>query len=499
MSQLERLPGSRLLARNTLVNLGGYGVTLVVAFLAVPILIDALGVDRFGVLALAWIVIGYGAVLDLGLGRALTKLAAERIGTRRETEIPGLFWSALGLLLALGALVGLLLAAVAPWLVRRVLDVPADLEGETIAAFRVLAASLPLAITGAGARGYLEACQRFDLVNAIVIPVSVVTYFGPVLALELSDTLAAAVAAVVASRAIVLVSNVALALRVTPALRRAPRLARRAIDPLLRFGGWYSAWNVATAALLTLDRFLIGAVLTVGAVTYYAIPYEVTARLLVIGYAVVGVLFPAFAATVAVDPARASRLFDVGLRVLFAIVFPITLALATFAHEGLSFWIDERFADNSAHVLRWLAFGVFVQSLALVPGGLLQTARVDVAAKLVLIELPLYVAALVLALEYGGIEGAAIAWAGRALVDAVLLLVLVRRHVPATAGVGGWLVPALAGAAGAFVVGAALQDAALEGGFLAVVLGAFAALGWSRLLGEEERAAVRKRLRLRGG
>ena len=40
---------------------------------AIPRLVHSLGVDRFGLLSLAWIIVGYFSLFDMGMGRALTK------------------------------------------------------------------------------------------------------------------------------------------------------------------------------------------------------------------------------------------------------------------------------------------------------------------------------------------------------------------------------------------------------------------------------------------
>jgi O-antigen/teichoic acid export membrane protein len=68
-----------LLARNTLFNLIGQGLPLVVAVVTIPLIIQGLGIDRFGLLSLAWVVLGYFAIFDLGLGRATTKFVAEAL------------------------------------------------------------------------------------------------------------------------------------------------------------------------------------------------------------------------------------------------------------------------------------------------------------------------------------------------------------------------------------------------------------------------------------
>ena len=75
----ELISGTRL-ARNSALNLLGLCSPLLVAIVAIPILIRGLGTDRFGVLTLVWVVIGYSSLFDLGLSRALTKIVAEKLG-----------------------------------------------------------------------------------------------------------------------------------------------------------------------------------------------------------------------------------------------------------------------------------------------------------------------------------------------------------------------------------------------------------------------------------
>src|SRR5215207_2112075 len=74
----------RSLRRNAVTNLIGQAVPLLVALLALPVLARSLGADRFGVLSLAWAILGYFSMFDLGLGRAVTKLVAEKIGQEQH-------------------------------------------------------------------------------------------------------------------------------------------------------------------------------------------------------------------------------------------------------------------------------------------------------------------------------------------------------------------------------------------------------------------------------
>ena len=65
-------------------SFAGQMAPALIALLAIPPLLRGLGIDRFGVLSLAWTVVGYFSLFDLGLGWALTRVLSERLSTGRE-------------------------------------------------------------------------------------------------------------------------------------------------------------------------------------------------------------------------------------------------------------------------------------------------------------------------------------------------------------------------------------------------------------------------------
>src|SRR4029077_5314415 len=105
---VSHLTSGRLLAHNTVWNLLGQFLPMVVGVVTIPLLIRGIGVARFGVLSLAWIVIGYFSLFDLGIGRALTKLVADKIGTHQDHAIPALVWTSLVLMFLLSVFGGLI-------------------------------------------------------------------------------------------------------------------------------------------------------------------------------------------------------------------------------------------------------------------------------------------------------------------------------------------------------------------------------------------------------
>jgi O-antigen/teichoic acid export membrane protein len=258
--------------------------------------------------------------------------------------------------------------------------------------------------------------------------------------------------------------------------------------PLVKFGGWLTVTNIVGPFLNYMDRFLVGALLSVTAVAYYTAPFDMMMRLTIIPGAVVGVLFPAFAVSFIQDADRVGLLLGRGLKYVFLAIFPIALVITSLAPEGLRLWLGPAFAQNSSSVLRWLAAGVFVISLATVPYVLIQGAgRPDITAKLHVAELPVYLAALWLLTKKFGIEGTAIAWTGRVILDAVILFFYSRRLVAQSPKFLAKLGITVSGGLAVLYLASLPASLVIRAAFLGVNLLVFGLAGWFWGLGPSER------------
>lgn len=485
---------AKTVARHSALNLFGQGAPLIAAVYAMPVLIHALGIDRFGVLTLAWVVIGYFSLFDFGIGRALTKAVADRLGSRQTGDIPALIWTALAVMLLLAVAGGAVGAWLTSWLVYAVLKIPPALREETLSAFYLLALSLPAVIVTAGLRGVLEAYQRFGLVNVLRIPMGIFTFVGPLLVLPFTHSLVAVVAVLVLGRVVVWLAHFYYCLRVVPAMRQSMALRREFLAPLFRFGGWLTVTNIVGPLMQYMDRFLIGALLSTAAVAFYTTPYEVVSKLLQIPLALTGVLFPAFASSFAAQSPRTYELYVGGIKAVFLLLFPIILLIVAFSGEILALWLDSDFAGNSRGVLQYLAVGLFLNGLAHIPYALIQAVgRPDVTAKLHMLELPLYLPLLWWLSLKMGIEGVAIAWALRAAVDMIFLFIFAARLFPGAARQYFSMSAALLAALAAFGVVAMPLSVATRGWVSIALLCAFALLSWMLLLRADERRWAERR------
>ena len=415
----------RPLARNAVYNALGLGLPVLVALAAMPVLARRLDPSTFGVLALAWVVHAFAN--ELGFGRATTKFAAEH-ANEGGVGLARVVWSTCALQAVIGVVAGLGLLLASSVLVEYVLRVPAALVGPATDAFRILALTVPVVVLGASVRGVLEAIQRFDLVNAVRGPATAANFLLPVAALTAGLGITGMVALLLAARLAALMTYAAIAWKLVPALR-SPAVRGVELRRIVTFGGWTTVSGVVSPLLIYLDRFLLGALVSVAAVAYFAAPYEVVARLLIVPASLVAALFPEFSALHGRgERARVDALSARAVKVTLLATGPVAVLLVGSGPDLLRLWLGEAYATAGALALQLLAVGMVINAVAHVPVAVLYGAgRPEIPARFHLIELPLHGALAVVLIQAWGVAGAAAAWTTRVAIDAGLLLFATNR------------------------------------------------------------------------
>lgn len=422
-------PSARVIARNALWNLAGYATPLIAAVAVIPILIRSLGTARYGVLTIAWGLVGYFGFFDIGLDNALTKLIAERIGKGSEA-IRDLIYTGFVIMAATGVTGGIILAALSHSLAYSWFKVPSALAHETALVFCIFSAALPFVITSSCFRGTLAAYQRFDLINRVQIAAGLFAFLSPVAVLFFSHSLVYVVGALVVGKILAWSAYLWMCLQVEPSLSYLPRPRWKAVRPLVTFGGWMSLSAITDPIFLYSDRFVLGVVASVSAVAYYATPFDMVVRLWLIPDALNAALFPNYAGTLGEGREVAISLLEKAGNYLFPAILAPVLVIVLFPREILTVWISQSFALHSANVLALLAVGVFLSSIARIPWTLLVACRPDLPAKLALVEAPGYLALLYFLSRSFGLEGAGIAWVLRMSVNCVVLHLMTWRLLP---------------------------------------------------------------------
>jgi O-antigen/teichoic acid export membrane protein len=406
-------------------NLGGAVIPGVVGLATIPFLVAVLGNERYGVFALAAVLFSYFLLLDLGLTRALTHLAAERLGAGNAHDMVSVFHGALRMLNKLSTIGTLCVVFLTPILVDAFTDLESTRRIEAVGTIMLAVASVPFAIATGGWRALLEVLGRFDTLNKIQVPLGTILAVLPVAVLAFVDSLVAVAALLLAARIVALYVHRRIAIKLVPEL--ATMSADHSVwqRRLLSFGGWITVSSIVGPVMVYFDRMLIVGVMSLSSLTYYTVSYDLPTKLWIVAASVVGVTFPLMSSLLNENRELAQSSYIVAIKVVLAIISWPLATMLLFPSEILALWMGPEFSSAGARVLQLIAVGVLVNSIAQVSAGVVYAAgRSDWVAKLHLLEVLPYLISLFFFASLWGIEGVATVWTLRMTIDAVIVLIM---------------------------------------------------------------------------
>jgi len=412
--------------RNTIYNLAGLGIPLVLFVATIPAYIALIGPARYGVLAIVWLVLGLFGMTDLGLGRAATqKIAALRDG--RPEERRAALGSALAANLAIGAVGAVIMLVAAGYLFSRSLNLEPWLRAEALPLIPLMAAGVPLITTLGILSGALQGRERFFLTNRITIVNSALFQLAPLaVAVILGPTLWPLVVSALCAR---LVAVLLLWRECKKEFGPHPLkdARRQEMTAMLRYGGWITGAGLFGTVLVFSDRLLIGSLIGAVAVTIYAVPLDGTRRLAVIADSLANALFPRLAVSDA-DQSRA-MLSSAGA-ILFAVVTPIAAVFIVVADPLFRLWLGDSIGGKSAPLAQILVIAGWVNVFAKSPYAMLQAqGRPQLIVILQLVQMPFYLLGLWWALRAYGLTGAAWVYLARNAIDTILINLAARGSI----------------------------------------------------------------------
>lgn len=489
------------LVRNFLWNFGGQAWGLALALCTTPYLIHKLGTDAYGLLMTVGIVTNYFWFADLGLGQATVKYAAEHASRGEWEDVCRIFWTSGAAYLILGAAAALLLVILTPLCVYQWFRVPLDLQPAAVNVFHLSALGFILGMVNNAPASLLRALQRFDITNKVSVGVGTTQTLLTLALLALGFSVQEVVLGNLTVAALSLALNTVIVCRLLPRLAL-PSWHLPTFRRLLRFGAFVSISGFVAPLLVNLEKLILANRLSLSAVTYYTVPYNLTNKLWIVAGALSSTLFPAFSSLnarqhIAVSAALSLRVS----RYLLLLTMPFVALLFVFAEEVLELWVGPEFARQSSTPLRILAITMVVNALAWIPYVLIQSlGRPDITATFHFGELLLHLPLTLACVHYWGITGAALAWFIRVAIDSTLLWIATVRLTGLS-----WqkLASALSNQAFWALLGCGavlwtlkptlkehLSSAALLTGLGGSFLALAALAGWTWGIGQEERQVI---------
>ncbi|AZV39865.1 flippase [Komagataeibacter xylinus] len=406
---------------NFLFNVFGSIFPIIVSLGTVPFYLHLIGTDRYGIVAISWILLGYLGFLDFGLSRASANALAQlgqATSRQRSPVLMTAFYSNLGL----GALGGLILYPIGDMVLLHFVRIPPDLMAETRHAYPWMAVMLPLGMINGVATGAMESRERFLLSNMLnssttmagqIIPLICIHIWGPQLTVVLPSIVLSRLGMIMLSYCVVM----ALEWPIRPLDFDVTWLKR-----LLGYGSWVSISSLINPLLDTSNQLIIGATLGVTSVGQYTVPMNLAMRSQVVATALARTLFPRL------SRAERGEAVDLTRRATSSLTYGFGLICApgiVFSGAFLHMWVGGNFADVSRPVAEILMFGAWTNGIAFLPYGLLQgQGRPHITAKVSMVEILPFFCVLWLFIKWWGLPGAAAAWTLRVTINLIALYLL---------------------------------------------------------------------------
>lgn len=414
-------PGGRAarMVRNTLSNSVGKVVVLATSFVMTPFILRSVGEAEFGMWVLATVLVGYGSLLDLGMGSAIIKQVAE-VHERRDVGAGRAVLGTATRLYAGLALVALAAGAVLATQAGRLVapeEVPA---GTTSAVILLATASFAVNLALTPANAALRGLQRYDLTNAITVLSALVTAVATVLVLNRGGDVVDMVAVTVPVSLLGQGATAVMLRRLSPdlALRWSP-FSRSAARTLTAFGLTLTVSQLAGLLQKRTSELVVAAFLPVTAVVPFALARRLSELPHMISDQFVKVLLPVASALHASgEPGGLRRLYLASTRVTLALMLPLALCTAFLAGDLLELWVGEEYREHAPLVVLLVAASVAATSQWPAGAVFQGTGRFGWLAVTSIVTGVLTVAMTVVLVQSNGLVGAAVGSAVPSVLEA---------------------------------------------------------------------------------
>lgn len=352
-----------------------------VGFFLSPFIVRHLGNSAYGVWVLLVSLTGYLGFLDLGIRGAVTRYIAKFHAEADHEQARRTIGSACGMFLIAGA-VAVAVALVCAFLLVPHFQIPAEYLRASQIVVVITGITVSVSLVSGIFGGVIAGLQRFDVMNAIALTGVLLRSAVIFVALSRGGGLVTLASIQLGTTAVELTLGLILSRRLYPEARAgAGRISRQHASLILSFGIFALLLQLSNYLIFYTDALVIGALLPVSMVTFFAIGGNLTiyARDLVGG---VSRTMTPLASKVEVE-AGDDELRNITLkagRFCSLVMMPIFLTFLVRGRAFIGLWMGDSYAELSGHVLEilsipWL-FGAGTSVAASVILGIGQHKRV---------------------------------------------------------------------------------------------------------------------------
>jgi O-antigen/teichoic acid export membrane protein len=351
---------------NAIVNVLGWSIPIAVFLLLTPYLINKLGADGFGALAIIQILTGYMTILNFGFSEAIIKHVATYINQDRD-HATRIMWAGLCLFTAAGFIGAVTIYVLAPWLAFDLLEIPDHLKQDTLQALRIGSLVFFLQMLAEFLRGIAIGSNQFYIPSVCKIIRVSSSAILMLVALKMEGGLPEIMIATLLGLTFGLLINVVW-MQIKVPMYWVPSGYKGIFSDLFHFGKHIFFSRVANVFSSKINQLVLGSVTAISNVALYEVPVRaVTAGTSILNQAML-VFFPGFSSMdKEKDIKRIQRIYFSVIGIQLFITIPFFLVASLEGSTFLAMWINEDFARGSQNIITLITLAYFLSSLSSLP------------------------------------------------------------------------------------------------------------------------------------
>lgn len=364
---------SKNILTNIFSNWANLVVSVLIAFFVSPIVVHGLGKEMFGVWVLIVSVTGYFTVLDFGINTAIVRYISKYVAEGDEGQARRIYSTAISVF-GIMALTIICLAALFGSYFPKLFGLQHFGNSYIFLVFFLACVDLAFGLLFSVFLGALCGLQEFRYVNGVAIGTNLVKNLLVVFFISRGYSLLTLILLQISA---MLFRGACQYLRLRKGygyLRfRLSAVQRSTLRTIYSYSIYSFIIALCLKVLFYTDSIVIGSLISVKEVTFYAIPSTLLDYVEKFTWAMIAVLIPVISTNDATaDRETNASLYSTGTRYVLLVCLPVVLSLFFWGDDFIGVWMGPQFGFRSQYVLRFLLVGYGVAFSQLIAQGILK-------------------------------------------------------------------------------------------------------------------------------
>jgi O-antigen/teichoic acid export membrane protein len=359
------------LKKNVIANFLGQGWTALMGLAFIPLYIQYLGVEAYGLIGFYAVMQAWLTLFDMGITQTLNReMARFMAGAHTPQSIHDLLRSLEVISMAMAVIICLLVWLSSSYIATHWLNAQILSSDEVANAVAIMGFVIALRFIEGVYKGALLGLQKQIAVNAVSIFIATMRYGGVVAVLAwYASSIKVFFVWQAFSSVISVLLFVYLVYRTLPKPNLMPKFSTKAIKDVWRFASGMLGITFLALLLTQIDKVLLSKLITLEAYGYYTLAATVAGSLALITLPTTQAIYPKLVEYVAQNKQQELiNLYHQGSQLISVLIAPVAMVLAFFGKDIIYLWSgDINLATKTAPILLPLAMGSFLNCLVWMP------------------------------------------------------------------------------------------------------------------------------------